>query len=241
MTTERGGSCWAIVPAAGSGLRFGGELPKQYLQVNGRSVLGWTLQALLEVSSIQRIVVALARDDRVWLGLGLAGHPRIATCVGGTTRPESVLNGLRCLAELGAGLQQPVLVHDAARPCVTAAEVQRLIVEVGDHPDGGLLAMPVRDTLKRADAQGRVAGTVDRQGLWQALTPQLFPLGRLLTALEQAAEAGIEVTDEAQALERTGARPRLVPGALQNIKLTHPSDRELIERILAGAGRGSPV
>lgn len=241
MTTDRGAECWAVVPAAGTGQRFGGELAKQYVQVNGRCVLDWTLKALLAVSSIQQIVVALASGDDVWPELGFAGHPRIITCIGGATRAESVRNGLQRLAEQGVGLRQPVLVHDAARPCVTPSEIERLIAEVGDHPDGGLLAMPVRDTLKRADGAGRVAATVNRVGLWQALTPQLFPLGRLRAALEQAAADGVEVTDEAQALERIGGRPRLVEGALHNIKLTHPSDQGLIERILVGMRIAKPA
>lgn len=234
MTSERRIECYAVVPAAGAGQRFGGERAKQYLQVNGRCVLRWAVEALLGVASIQRIVVALASTDEIGPALGLAEHPRIITCIGGATRAESVLNSLRQLAEQGVGLQQPVLVHDAARPCVTPPEIERLIVEVGDCADGGLLAMPVRDTLKRVDSEGRVAVTVDRHGLWQALTPQLFPLGRLCGALEQAAAEGVEVTDEAQALEHIGGRPQLVEGALHNIKLTHPSDQGLIERILMG-------
>lgn len=241
MITDRSVECWAVVPAAGTGQRFGGELAKQYLQVNGRCVLGWALEALLAVTSIQRIVVARADGDDIWPKLGFADHPRIITCIGGATRAESVRNGLQRLAAEGVGPRQAVLIHDAARPCVTPAEIERLIAEVGDHPDGGLLAMPVRDTLKRADSAGRVAATVDRLGLWQALTPQLFPLGRLLAALEQAAADGVAVTDEAQALERVGGRPRLVEGALHNIKLTHPSDQGLIERILAGGRSAKPA
>ncbi len=234
MAIDRSGGCWAVVPAAGAGRRFGGALAKQYLQVNGRCVLAWTLEALLAVTSIQRIVVALANGDDLWPKLGFTGHPRISTCTGGASRAESVLNGLLRLVEWGVHPQQLVLVHDAARPCVTPSEIERLIAEVGNHPDGGLLAMPVRDTLKRADSEGRVAVTVNRGDLWQALTPQLFPLGRLRAALERAAAEGVEITDEAQALERIGACPRLVEGALHNIKLTHPSDQGLIERILAG-------
>ncbi|MDN5849205.1 MAG: 2-C-methyl-D-erythritol 4-phosphate cytidylyltransferase [Nitrococcus sp.] len=241
MSSDPDSACWAVVPAAGMGQRFGSKLAKQYLRVNGRYVLAWTLEALLAVASIQRIVVALASGDEVWRQLGFADHPRIVTCIGGATRAQSVLNGLRWLVEQGAQPRQSVLVHDAARPCVTPAEIERLIAEVGDHPDGGLLAMPVRDTLKRADSEGRVAATVNRVGLWQALTPQLFPLGRLLGALEQAAAQGFEVTDEAQALERIGARPRLVEGALHNIKLTHRSDQALIERILVRAHSGTPA
>ncbi|HET8701481.1 MAG TPA: 2-C-methyl-D-erythritol 4-phosphate cytidylyltransferase [Nitrococcus sp.] len=235
MAADRNVKCWAVVPAAGMGQRFGGRRAKQYVQVNGRGVLGWTLDALLAVRAIQWIVVALAREDAVWPELGFADHPRIITCIGGATRAESVRNGLQRLVEAGVEPQQPVLIHDAARPCVTPAEIERLIAEVGNHPDGGLLAMPVRDTLKRADSAGRIAATVSRSRLWQALTPQLFPLGRLLAALEQAAADGIEVTDEAQALEHIGGHPRLVEGALHNIKLTHPSDQELIERILVDA------
>lgn len=240
--TERSARCWAVVPAAGAGRRFRSALAKQYLRVHGRCVLGWTLEALLAVTAIEQIVVALASaDDGVWSELGFADHPRIVSCIGGATRAESVLNGLHQLTARGVQPQQPVLVHDAARPCVMPAEIERLIAEVGDHPDGGLLAMPVRDTLKRADSDGRVAATVNREGLWQALTPQLFPLGRLRAALQQAAAEDVEVTDEAQALERLGARPRLVEGALHNIKLTHPSDQGLVERILLDARTAEPL
>lgn len=238
---ERGARCWAVVPAAGAGRRFRSTLAKQYVTVHGRCVLSWTLEALLAVSAIEQIVVALANADKeTWSGLGFIEHPRIASCIGGGTRAQSVLNGLHELTARGARPNEPVLVHDAARPCVTPGEIERLIGEVGRHPDGGLLAMPVRDTLKRADGEGRVAATVNRDGLWQALTPQLFPLGRLRAALEQAAAEDVEVTDEAQALERLGARPLLVEGALHNIKLTHPSDQGLIERILFGAQTAEP-
>lgn len=228
MSAER---LWAVVPAAGEGGRLGAARPKQYLPVLGRTVLEWSLQALLDGVPLAGVVVVLAPQDTLWPRLPLAGDPRIRACEGGVSRHASVARGLAALDRQGAAPEDAVLVHDGARPCVRPADIRRLADAAAGSPDGGLLAAPVRDTLKRAAGAGTVAATVSREGLWQAFTPQLFPLGALRAAL--AACGDTPVTDEAEAMERHGARPRLVEGAADNIKLTYASDLPLVEAILA--------
>ena len=215
---------WAIVPAAGRGARFGGEVPKQYLDVGGRSVLAHTLEALLSHPRIAGAVVALSADDPRWPGWReIAARPVIA-CVGGASRAESVLAALCALpAEVPA--EAFVLVHDAARSNLAAADLDRLCAAC-DAPDavGAILGAPVRDTLKRADADGRIAATEPRDRLWRAFTPQMFRRGQLTRALAEAAAQGIEITDEAMAIERLGLRPALVEGREDNFKITTPAD-----------------
>jgi len=215
---------WAIVPAAGRGARFGGEVPKQYLDVGGRSVLAHTLEALLSHPRIAGAVVALSADDPRWPGWReVAARPVIA-CVGGASRAESVLAAL-CALPMDVPAEDFVLVHDAARPNLAAADLDRLCAAC-DAPDavGAILGAPVRDTLKRADADGRIAATEPRDRLWRAFTPQMFRRGQLTHALAEAAAQGIEVTDEAMAIERLGLRPALVEGREDNFKITTPAD-----------------
>jgi len=219
----------AVVPAAGFGTRMDAGRPKQYLPLAGATVLDHALRPLLAHPGLERLVVAIAPDDLGFGELAVASDPRVDAVTGGNTRAESVAAGL---AALGAQDRQAiVVVHDAARPCLDAADLERLLAE-STPPDGGLLAIPVRDTLKRADRDGRVACTVDRAGLWQALTPQAFPLAVLRDALAAAVGAGA-VTDEAAAMERAGHAPRLVEGNPANIKVTRPGDLPLAEAILA--------
>jgi 2-C-methyl-D-erythritol 4-phosphate cytidylyltransferase len=220
----------AVVPAAGAGARMGAPVPKTYLPLAGRTVIEWALAPLLAHTGLQRLVVALAPDDTRFAQLAVAADPRIETVIGGASRAASVAAGLDAL---GAAADGPVLVHDGARPCLSVEEIERLITCAGD-PAGALLAVPVRDTLKRADANGRVAATEDRSGLWQALTPQLFHGGRLREALGDATDPG--VTDEASAMERAGHAPRLVEGDPANIKITRPHDLPLAEAVLAMRG-----
>lgn len=220
-----------MVPAAGTGSRMGAELPKQYLPLAGRPILQHTLERLAAHPAIEAVAVALAPEDRWFDGLDIAGGERVWRVAGGAERCHSVANALRALSRRAAP-EDWVLVHDAARPCLRRADLDRLMTELGRHPVGGLLALPVRDTMKRADAAMDVTETVDRTGLWHALTPQMFRLGALGAALEAALGAGVLVTDEAQAMERAGARPRLVEGHPDNIKITRPQDLVLAELYL---------
>jgi 2-C-methyl-D-erythritol 4-phosphate cytidylyltransferase len=225
----------ALVPAAGTGSRLGHARPKQYLPLAGRPLLRHTLDALAASPRIHGIHVVLSPDDALFeseTGAGLPASVR-ALRVGGASRAESVRNGLRVLAGEATGSDW-VLVHDAARPCITAALLDRLLDAVLPDAVGGLLALRVADTLKAADAGGRIVRTVDRSGLWQAQTPQMFRLGVLRRALESADLAA--VTDEASAVEALGLQPLLVEGDVTNLKVTWGRDAALAELILAAAG-----
>lgn len=225
---------WAVLPAAGVGRRMGGPVPKQYLPLAGRAVIVRTLDRLLALPAVHGAVVALSPEDDHWDALGYR-HPKpVQRVAGGAERCDSVLAALRWLVDHHGG-RDYALVHDAVRPCVGVAELQRLIDGARDER-GGLLAFPVRDTLKQDDGEGQVARTVDRDGLWHALTPQLFPVAALSAALERARVAGLMVTDDASAMEAAGGHPRLVPGEATNIKITRPADLALAEAILAAQG-----
>ena len=217
---------WVIVPAAGSARRMGGEVPKQYLQIQGRTVIELALQPFLNLSECHGIVVVLAKDDRRWSELPIAKDARIRTAVGGTERADSVRAGLDALQ--GAGDLDWVLVHDAARPCLSDADLVTLLAALRDDEVGGLLAAPVVDTLKRSSADGRVADTVNRTGLWHALTPQMFRVGLLRRALQDAGQT----TDDSQAVEALGYAPKIVRGNSENIKITIADDLARAERIL---------
>jgi 2-C-methyl-D-erythritol 4-phosphate cytidylyltransferase len=197
---------YAIVPAAGSGSRFGAEKPKQYLELLGRPLIFHALAALTGCPAIERVWVVLAPDDPG--GRSLTGVPSVRNskrCVAGATRAESVTNGLQAAAMVAAE-DDWILVHDAARPCLSAAMLDALFAELADDPVGGILAVPVADTLKRADSEQRVAATEPRDGLWQAQTPQMFRYGQL----EKALKNENSVTDEAGAIEALGLKPKLV-------------------------------
>ncbi|TXH01408.1 MAG: 2-C-methyl-D-erythritol 4-phosphate cytidylyltransferase [Rhodocyclaceae bacterium] len=220
---------YAIVPAAGSGSRFGGEKPKQYLDLLGRPLIYHTLAALTACPDIERVWVVLAPDDPWWPQYdwsGLGAKLETVRC-GGATRAESVANGLQAAAMV-ATEDDWILVHDAARPCLSAAMLERLFVELADDPVGGILAVPVADTVKRADAEQRVAATEPRDSLWQAQTPQMFRYGQLQKSLENE----IAVTDEAGAIEAAGLKPKLVRGDSTNLKVTWPADLALAAMIL---------
>lgn len=229
-------SVWAVVPAAGRGARFGGDTPKQYLTVAGRSLLEHTLRALLAHPQVPGAMVALAPDDSRWPGwTSLCGKP-VLRCEGGGERADSVLAALRALPSSAPG-DALVLVHDAARPNLAASDLDRLIEAATASRDGAILAAPVRDTLKRADGAGRVDATVPRESLWRALTPQAFRRDALIHALESARAAGIAITDEAMAIERTGGRPVFVEGREDNLKVTTPADLKLAEFLLSNYPR----
>jgi 2-C-methyl-D-erythritol 4-phosphate cytidylyltransferase/2-C-methyl-D-erythritol 2,4-cyclodiphosphate synthase len=237
---------WAIVPAAGRGARFAASaeqspassLPKQYASLLGATVLEWSLRALMAEPRVHAVVVALAADDAHWPAIAARlASPKLRTTIGGANRQDTVTNGLEALAEQAAA-DDWVLVHDAARPCLSAADLGALLDAVGvanaagaaATRDGAVLAAPIVDTVKRE--LGEHVATVDRQGLWRALTPQVFAFAQLRHALKEAKLAGVEVTDEAQAVERMGLRPTLVPGSSFNVKVTRPQDLAMAAQIL---------
>lgn len=225
-------ACWAVIPAAGVGRRMRNHIPKQYLRLGDRTVIEQTLARFMEHPRIDGIVIALGAEDSVWPSLQITSPKPLIAVVGGLERCHSVLNALQRLAAC-AQAHDWVLVHDAVRPCLAQDDLDRLIAEVEDDPVGGILATPVRDTLKRGDAASRIVDTVDRTGLWHALTPQMFRLELLHRALQDAVAAGAAVTDEAAAVERAGLRLRLIEGRGDNVKITHAQDLVLAERILA--------
>jgi len=223
---------WAVIPAAGRGVRFGGDIPKQYLEVAGQPLIAHALDALLAHPQIAGAMVALAADDPRWPGwTELRGKP-VLRCVGGGERADSVLAALRALpADVGADAL--VLVHDAARPNLQRGDLDRLIEAATGEADGAILAAPMRDTLKRAGGGDRIVATEPREHLWRALTPQAFRRGALSDALRQAQSDGVVVTDEAMAMERAGARPRLVEGRDDNLKVTTAADLALAEYLIS--------
>ena len=226
-----------IVPAAGSARRMGSAVPKQYLPLAGKAVIEWAVAPFLARASIMTVIVVLAADDRRWSQTDLSRHAKIQTTTGGVERMNSVLAGLAAL-DTHAALDDWVLIHDAARPCLLAADLDRLIDGLRDDEVGGLLAAPVVDTLKRADDESRVTQTVPRDKLWRALTPQMFRRDVLSKALHSAIAAGATVTDEAQAIEALGLRPKLIAGDADNIKITLPEDLLRAERILQSRSMG---
>lgn len=228
-----------MVPAAGAGRRMGAGVPKQYLPLAGRTVIEHALAPLMRSPRVAGVMVALAAGDPHWPSLAVAGDRRVRTCTGGAERCHSVLAALEAVRALG-GPDAWVLVHDAARPCLREADLDALLDAGLRHGAGGLLAVPLADTLKRAGAGDEVEGTVERAGLWRAFTPQLFPLRSLHEALSAALAAGELVTDEAQAMERAGHRPLLVRGHADNIKVTTPDDCELAALVVAGRA-GQPL
>ena len=221
---------FALVPAAGSGSRMGDALPKQYLSLAGRPLIFHTLSVLCAHPGIEAVFVVLAVEDghwkrHDWAALGPKLQPLFC---GGRTRADSVLNGLKAISRT-AGPEDWILVHDAARPCLAPHHLDALLREVAEDEVGGILAVPVADTLKRADAGQRIAATVPRERLWQAQTPQMFRYRLLRKALERSRE----VTDEAAAVEALGLAPKLVAADATNLKVTFPLDLQLASWILA--------
>jgi len=221
--------CVGLIPAAGQGARLGGETPKQYLDLAGRPMLAHAAAALLAHPAVELAFVVLAPDDERWATHDWrAFGDRLAPLwCGGATRRDSVLNGLIAMANV-VDPEDWVLVHDAARPCLARDDLGRLIDVVREDDVGGILAIPVADTLKRADGADRIAATEPREGLWLAQTPQMFRHGTLLRAIGGAGH----VTDEASAVEAIGLRPRLVPGSARNLKVTFPGDAAMAVQLL---------
>ncbi|MDO4627506.1 MAG: 2-C-methyl-D-erythritol 4-phosphate cytidylyltransferase [Pasteurellaceae bacterium] len=211
----------AVVPAAGVGSRMQADKPKQYLQLHGKTILEHSLQCLLDYSLIQRIILAVSAQDPYIAQLSLDSRVQVVT--GGATRAESVLNGLRHIHESDAW----ALVHDAARPCLRHADLDKLVQIQSDH--GGILAIPATDTIKRANPQLHILHTEDRSQLWLAQTPQFFRATLLQYAIENGLTQQANITDEASAMELAGFSPQLVAGRSDNIKITRPEDLALAE------------
>jgi 2-C-methyl-D-erythritol 4-phosphate cytidylyltransferase len=220
----------ALIPAAGGGTRFGAARPKQYLTLAGKAVLAHAIERLALAMPLHGTHVLLAPNDGYYeRAVGLLPHVTAVRC-GGATRAATVRNGLAALRGVADDADW-VLVHDAVRPCIDAASLCRLRTELADHPVGGLLAVPMASALKRADAARQVARTEPRDGLWHAQTPQMFRYGVLCEALgHSSADAA---TDESQAVEALGLRPRLIMGSRINFKITYPDDLALAEALLS--------
>ena len=229
---------WAIIPAAGIGSRMDSDIPKQYLQLGGKSVLEHTLEIFVANARIERIVVVLNPEDTYWRKLWSDRNmpAKIEIVSGGAERSQSVVNALEYMIE------QPdagswALVHDAARPCLRTADLDALLADIETEEIGAILGSPVRDTMKRTDGDATVAATVEREGLWHALTPQLFRAKQLLAAYREGISANSSLTDESSAMELAGYSPRLVIGHADNIKITRIEDLELAELFLRQQGR----
>ncbi|GAA4498731.1 2-C-methyl-D-erythritol 4-phosphate cytidylyltransferase [Pseudaeromonas paramecii] len=215
-----------VVPAAGVGRRMGADCPKQYLPLAGKFLIEHTLERLLNHPRIERVVVALNPADDFFATLPVASHPRLRTTLGADERAGSVMNGLARVET------EWVLVHDAARPCLTHGDMDKLI-QAALAGDGAILGSRVRDTMKRADAAGHIVATVERDHLWHALTPQMFRTAELRQALLAGLHAGASITDEASAMELAGKSPKMVEGRADNIKVTRPEDIALAALFLS--------
>ena len=229
-------SIWAVIPAAGIGRRMQSDIPKQYLQLLGASVLANTIQRLLAADKISGLAIALRDDDQYWPELNINSAKPILRAKGGNERCDSVLSAMKALAQHeNFDINNDwVLVHDAVRPCVRLSDIERLIAQATLNDAGGLLALPVRDTMKRQAVGAHVVQqTVEREGLWHALTPQLFPYRVLQNALIKAMAEGIAVTDESSAMEHAGFAPLLIESCEDNIKITRPGDLRLAELFMA--------
>jgi len=225
---------WAVIPAGGVGSRMHSTTPKQYLLLGGMSVIEQTLARLTQLDSVDCVLLGVNKQDSHWQGLNYH-HPKLTGVVeAGAERADTVENCLQQIVAQG-GEQDWALVHDAARPCVRAVDIQTLIDSVVDTGQGGILAVPLSDTIKRGSAgvgMANIEQTVSRKNLWRAMTPQMFKVGTLLSAIQDARKAGVTLTDEASAIEATGCSPLLIPCAPDNIKITLPQDIAMAETIL---------
>lgn len=217
---------WAVVPAAGVGKRMNADRPKQYLELAGKTVIEHTLSRLLQANVFSAVAVAISAEDPYWPELDIVRHDYIITAPGGKERADSVLSGLKSIREK-ASYDDWVLVHDAARPCLTSEDIHKLLETLGNDDVGGILALSSHDTLKNVDGT-QILNTLDRRHIWRALTPQMFRYGMLKSALEKT-EGNPSVTDEASALELMGFTPKIVEGRPDNIKITRPEDLALAQ------------
>ncbi len=231
MKAHRRARYWVVIPAAGSGKRMGEMTPKQYLKLKNKTMVGHAVSVFTRHPKISQVVVVLHADDTRWSDFDIPESEKIVTAVGGETRADSVMQGLECL-RASVSPDDWVLVHDAARPCLTTDTLDRLMEALQDHPVGGVLALPVVDTLKKAGAGYVVRETVSRNQLWSAQTPQLFRFSILYDAMKSALASYAVITDESSAVELAGEQPLIVKGDPRNIKVTHLEDLILAESLL---------
>ena len=224
---------WAVIPAAGIGKRMQTTMPKQYLCIDGKTIIEHTLEHFLVHPKIIGIVVVIAATDNIWQDLAVSKNPKITTAHGGLERCHSVLNGLIALASWQASASDWVLVHDAVRPCIRKTDIDTLINAFADDKIGGLFGFPVRDTLKQVDSSNIIQTTIARDHLWHALTPQMFRLDILSQALQDAIAKNHLVSDEAQAVERSDFPVNIIQGCSENIKITSASDLEYAKLYLS--------
>lgn len=222
---------WFVIPAAGIGARMNAHVPKQYLKIGGRTILECTLARVLALPNLAGVVVALSAEDDCWHKLNLSQHSLVHSVIGGASRAESVLNGLSYLKGK-ANADDWILVHDAARPCVTLGSINDLIEQLSQSDVGGILSVPVSDTLKKVAQSDKIQTTINRENLWQAQTPQMFRYQLLRDCLEKALSTNANITDESSAVELYGYSPTVVEGRSDNIKVTRPDDLLLAEFIM---------
>ncbi len=233
-------SVWAVVPAAGSGRRMAAEVPKQYLKLNGVPILEHTLRALLACPDIRGVVVVLDPSDRRADAIPSLSDPRVTTASGGAERADSVLAGLEAITA-EAGVKDWVLVHDAARPCISVTTLRALITSCLSEGVGGVMAQASVDTLKHVSDDNRVVETLDRKVIWRAQTPQMFKLTELTSALSSAIASEAAITDESMAMELAGYPVSILEGPSTNIKITVPADLEIAEILLRRLSEESRV
>jgi len=221
MTSDR---VWAVIPAAGIGSRMNSDIPKQYLKIEDKTVLEYAIDRFLEHSQVHKVVVALNPKDEYWSELPYKDNPRVITVEGGQNRVDSVLSGLDMIANTEDTAHDWVMVHDAARPCLSAKHIDDLIQNKESSPDGAILGIGAIDTVKIANARQSIDKTIDRDSVWLAQTPQFFPLQTLRHSILRALEQGDTVTDEASAMELSGHHPALVIGSRKNLKITESED-----------------
>jgi len=226
---------WAVVPAAGIGSRMTADKPKQYIKVAGKTVLEHSINSLLMLDVIKGVQLCIAANDKYWQELNFEHQKLLPVVPGGEQRADTVLAGLEAISHLAKD-DDWIMVHDAARPCVNQSILLKLINNVLDHPVGGLLAIPVADTIKKATSMESstvsVESTISRDSLWLAQTPQMFKYEVLKASLINAKQQQIEITDEASAIEQAGYRPLIVSGHRSNIKLTYQEDLDWVECFL---------
>ena len=225
-------NCWIIIPAAGMGSRMNSSCPKQYLLLNGRPLIEHSLERFLALAWVKSIVVAIHKDDQHWGKLSLSSNPKIQMVIGGDERVDTVSKAIDSIIDQLHD-DDMLMVHDAARPCITDKDLELLYEATKHSKTGAVLADRLSDTIKRDNGNQSILNTVSREGLWRALTPQAFPKDMLINALETVNNKNVAgITDEASAVEYMGFSPRLVQGSSDNIKVTNPGDLALASLIL---------